>query len=111
MHGKHTELSKRFFCKISHFYSMGNTIQLPPVTMISMANDFDPNTLCSADGIRKISFFEYINPPNEYEIVTFTFHMTNVVKQKDGIFKDTLFSIRNKILTNEQYHFLINRYI
>ena len=86
MHDKNTELTTRFFEGIPVFYSMGDTNQLPPVAMKSIANDSNTNSSCSAGAIGTIAFSEFMDTPNQSETVNFTFHMTDVVRQKDKEF-------------------------
>ena len=69
---------------------MGDVRQLHPVAMRSIADNSNPNTSCSGEGIGKITFSEFTNPLNQLETVNFTFHMTDVVRQKDKKFKDIL---------------------
>ena len=71
---------------------MGDVNQLPPVAMNSIADDFNPNPSCSADAIGTIFFSEFMDPPNQSETVNFTFHMTDVVRQKDEEFKFFIFN-------------------
>ena len=75
---------------------MGDVNQLSPVAMKSIADDFNLKTSCSTDSICKISLSEFINPPNELETVNFTFHLTNIVRQRVEVFKDILSSTRNR---------------
>ena len=92
-------------------YSLGDVNQLPPVVMKSITDDSNPNSSYSSDTIRKITFSEIMDPPNELETINFTFHMADVVSQKDKKFKNILFLMRNGTLTNEKYEFLINRFL
>ena len=55
---------------------MSDVKQLPPSVMKSISNDSNLNTSV-----------KFMNPPNQLETVNFTFHMIDVVKQKDGNFK------------------------
>ena len=57
--------------------------QLPHVAMKSIADDSNPNSLCSSDAIGKITFFELMDLLNQLETINFTFHMTDVVRQND----------------------------
>ena len=63
--------------------------------MKSIINDSDPKTSCSTDSIGKTSISEFMNLPNELESVNFIFHMIDVVRKKDGNFKDILSSMIN----------------
>ena len=80
------ELTKKIWRDTS-FFSMGDVNQLPPVGMKSIAVDCDPKSPCSADAIGTIAFSEFMDLPNQSETVNFTFHMTDVVRQKDKEFK------------------------
>ena len=84
---KYTELTKRIVGGIPAFYSMGDVKKLPPVAMKSIANDSNTNSSCSAGAIGTIAFSEFMDTPNQSETVNFTFHMTDVVRQKDKYFK------------------------
>ena len=86
-HDKRTKLKNIIFGGIPAFYSMGDVNQLPPVAMKSIADDSNPNSSCSSDAIGKIAFSEFMDPPNELETINFTFHMTDVVRQKVNSFK------------------------
>ena len=88
LHNKHIKLTKRIFKKISAFYSICDVNQLPHVAMKSIADDSNPNSSCSTDAIGKITISEFMDPPNQLETINFTFHMTNVVRQKDEQFKN-----------------------
>ena len=65
---------------------MGDVNQLPPVAMKSIADDCNPKSSYSADAIETIAFSEFMDPPNQSETVNFTFHMTDVIRQKDKEF-------------------------
>ena len=60
---------------------MGDVNQSPHVAMKTITDDCNSNSSCSADSIGKI--IEFIDPPNQLETINFTFHMTDVVRQKD----------------------------
>ena len=79
---KYTELTKTIFGGIPTFYSMDDVNQLPPVAMKSIADDCNPKSPCSVDAIGTIAFSESMNPPNQSETVNYTFHMTDIVRQK-----------------------------
>ena len=66
---------------------MGDVNQLPPVATKSINDDSNPNKWCSVDAVDKISFSEFMDPPNQLETVYFTFHMTDFVRQKDEQFQ------------------------
>ena len=106
---KYTELTKRIFGGIPAFYSMGDVNQLPPVAMKSIADDCLPKSSCSADAIGTIAFSEFMDPPNQSETVNFTFHMTDVVRQKDKDFKKVLSLMRTGTLNSDSCDYLINR--
>ena len=61
---------------------MGGVNQLPHVAMKSIADNSNPNSSRSSDAIGKIAFSEFMDPPNQLETINFTFHMTDVVRQK-----------------------------
>ena len=65
---------------------MGNVNQLPPVAMKSISDDSNPNYSYSSDAIGKITFSEFMDPPNQLETINFTLQMTDVVRQKDEQF-------------------------
>ena len=88
---------------------MGDGNQLSPVVMKSIGDDSNPNYSCNPDAIGKIAFSEFMDLPNQFETINFTFHMTDVVRQKDEQFKKVLSLMRNGTLTNEKCKFLINR--
>ena len=88
---------------------MGDTNQLPPVAMKSIANDSNTNSSCSAGAIGTIAFSEFMDTPNQSETVNFTFHMTDVVRQKDEHFKKVLSQMRNGTLDSENCEYLIKR--
>ena len=92
-------------------YSMGDGNQLDFIEIKSIADDCNPNSSCSVDVIEKISFSEFVDSPNQLETINFTFHMNDVVRQKDEQFKYILSLIRNGTLTNEKYVFLINHFL
>ena len=77
--------------------------------MKSIADDCNPNSSCSADAIGTIAFFEFMDPPNQSETVNFTFHMTDVVSQKDKEFKKVLSLMRTRTLNSDNCNYLINR--
>ena len=52
-----------------------------------------------------------MDPPNQLKTINFTFHITDVVRQKDEQFKNILSLMRNGTLTNEKCKFLINRFL
>ena len=52
-----------------------------------------------------------MDPPNQLETINFTFYITDVVREKDGTFKDTLSLITNESLTSEKCEFLINHFL
>ena len=81
---------------------MGDVNQLPPVAMKSIANDSNFNYSCSANTIRKIAFFEFMDRHKHLKTITFTFHMTDVVRQKDEQFKHIVTLMRDETLTNEK---------
>ena len=83
---KYTELIKSIFGGISAFYSIRDANQLPPVAIKSIADDCNLKSSCSADTIGTIAFSEFMNPPNQSETVNFTFHMTDIIRQKDKEF-------------------------
>ena len=89
---KYTELTNRIFGRIPAFHSMGDVNQLPPVAMKSIADDCNPKSPCSADAIGISTFSEFMDPLNQSETVNFTFHMTDVVRQKDEEFKFFIFN-------------------
>ena len=62
---------------------MRDVNQLPYLAMKSIADDSNPNSSCSSDDIRKITFSEFMDPLNQLETINFTFHMTDVVRQND----------------------------
>ena len=76
---------------------MSDVKQLPPLVMKSISDGSNPNTSV-----------EFMNPPNQLETVNFTFHMIDVIKQKDGNFKDILSFMRNGTLMIENCRYLIN---
>ena len=90
-------------------YSLGDVNQLPPVVMKSITDDSNPNSSCSTDAIGTIEFSEFMNPSNRSETINFTFHMTDVVRQKDEQFKNVLSLMRNGTLNSESCDYLINR--
>ena len=110
-HDKRTELTKIMFGVIPVFNSMGDVKQLPPVAIKSIADESNPNSLCSSGATGKIVFPEFMDPPNQFETINFTFRMTDVVRQKDDQFKKILSLMRNGTLTNEKCKFLINRFL
>ena len=79
--------------------------------MKSIADDSNPNSSCSSDGIGKITFSEFMDPLNQLETINFIFHMTDVVRQKDEQIKNILSLMRNGTLTNEKCKFFINRFL
>ena len=109
MYDKHTEITKRIFGGIPAFYSMGDINQLPPVAMKSITDDSNPKSTCSADAIGTIAFSEFMNPSNQSETINFTFHMTDVVRQKNEHFKKVLSQMRNGTLDSESCEYLIKR--
>ena len=66
---------------------MGGVNQLPHVAMKSNADVSNPSSSCSANGNGKFFISGLMNQPNKLEIVNFTFHMTDVVRQKYKYFK------------------------
>ena len=50
-----------------------------------------------------------MNSSNQLETINFTFHMTNVVRQKDGKFKDILSLMINGTLMIDNCRYLMNR--
>ena len=62
---------------------MGDVYQLPPVAIKSISDDSNPNASCSSDAIGKITFYEFIDQPNQLETIDFIFRMTDVVRKKD----------------------------
>ena len=66
---------------------MGDVNQLSPVTMKSIADDYNTKYPCSADPIGTIAFSEFMDPPKQSETVNFTFYTTDDVRQKDKEFK------------------------
>ena len=109
LYNNHIELTQIIFEGIPAFYSMGNGNQLPPVVMKLIADGSNPNSSCSTDGIRKTAFYEFMNPPNQFETVNFTFYMTDSIRQKDGTFKNVLSSMINGTLMIENFRYLTNR--
>ena len=101
---KHIELTKDIFGVVLAFYYICDVKQVPPVSMESIADDSNPNSLCNADAIGKIAFSKFTDPPNQH-------HMTDVVRQKNEQFKNILSLMRKGILTNEKCEFLINRFL
>ena len=63
---------------------MGDVNQLPLIAMKAIADDSNPNTSCRDDGVGKTVLSEFTNPRNELKTINFTFHMTGVVRKKDG---------------------------
>ena len=55
--------------------------------MISITYYFNPNASCSVDDISKIDLSEFMILSNEFETISFTFYITDVVRQKDEMFK------------------------
>ena len=108
MHNKHIELTKIIVGEILTFYSMSDINQLPPVAIKFITDDSNPNEPCSVDDFEIIAFSEFMDPPNQLKTITFTFHMTNVVRQKDEEFENIFSLMRNGILINEKCVFLIN---
>ena len=66
---------------------MGGVNLLPPVAKKSIADHCNPRSTCSADAMGTLVFSEFMDPPNQSKTVDFTFHMTDVVRQKDKEFK------------------------
>ena len=66
---------------------MNDVNQVPPVENKSIPGDSNPKTSCSADDVGEIDISEFMNPPNEHEIVNFVFHMIDVVMEQDNYFK------------------------
>ena len=83
LNDKCTEQTHRIFGGMPAFYSMADVNQLPYVAMTSIADDSDLNSSCSYDAIGNITFSEFMDPSNQLETINFTFHMTDVVRQKD----------------------------
>ena len=81
---------------------MGDINQLPSVAMKLIADDSNPNSLCSSDTIGKIAFSEFMDPPKQLESIHFTFHMTDAVRQKDKQSKNILSLMKNGTLANEK---------
>ena len=81
------------------------------VSMESIAGESIPNSSCSSDAIGKFTFSKFMDPPNQLETINFTFHITDVVTQKNEQFKNILSLMRNGTLTNEKCKFLINRFL
>ena len=77
--------------------------------MKSIADESNPKSTSSADAIGKIAFSEFMNPPNQSETVNFTFHMTDVVRQKDEQFKKVLSLMRTGTLNSDSCDYLIKR--
>ena len=69
--------------------------------MKSIANDYNFNYSCSTDAIEKFGFSEFMDLSNQLKTINFTFHMTDVIRQKDEQFKDILSLMRNETLTNK----------
>ena len=90
---------------------MGDVNQLPPVTMKSIADYSTPNPSCSSSAMGKIVFFEFMDLSNQLKINNFSFHMTDVIRQKVEQFQKVSSSMRNGTLTNEKCKFLINRFL
>ena len=61
---------------------MGDINQPSFIAMKSITDKSNPNKSCSADAIGNIAFSEFMNTLYKIETVNFTFHMTDVVRQK-----------------------------
>ena len=83
---KSTQKYHNTFSGILAFYYMNDVNQVPPVENKSIPGDSNPKTSCSADDIGEIDISEFMNPPNEHEIVNFIFHMIDVVMEQDNYF-------------------------
>ena len=79
--------------------------------MKSINDDYRSNYSCSADAIEKFGFSEFMDLSNQLKTINFTFHMTDVIRQKDEQFKGILSLMRNETLTNKKCKFLINRFL
>ena len=98
----HSKLSARVYGCIPEFYMMGDINQLPPVDDSQISSN-------NADGIGKYAFLDFMNPPDSSETINYTFHMTDVIRQNYGEFKNILSSMRKGTLTTYQCTMLTNR--
>ena len=89
---KYTELTKIIFGGLPAFYSMGDVNQFPPVVMKASVDDCNPKSPCSIYAIWIIAFSEFMDPPNQSKTINFTFHMNNVVRQKNKELKFFIFN-------------------
>ena len=108
LHKMPTELWKIIFSGISTFYSIGDMNQLLPIAMTTIADDPDSKKSYNDDDVWTLSLSEFMIPPNEHETVNYSFHITDVVRQKCENFKNILSSMRKRTMLIHQYSYLVS---
>jgi hypothetical protein len=87
---------------------LGDTNQLPPVAKKAVYSTDTPRSSTS-DAAGKIAFSDFINPPNEDEVESYTFYMDEVLRQSDNEFKTLLQNMRNGTMTDDDIKLLDDR--
>jgi hypothetical protein len=91
-------------------YKFGDQNQLPPVAKQPVYSTKTPRSGTS-DAVGKIAFSDFVNPPNDADVESYTFYMDEVLRQSDTEFKDLLDNMRNGSMRDEDIDLLLGRLI
>ena len=87
---------------------LGDTNQLPPVMKKAVYSTDTPRS-CTSDASGKVAFSDFINPPNDVEVESYTFYMDEVLRQSDPEFKTLLHNMRNGTMRDTDIDLLDQR--